>query len=580
MPQISREEAYPKFMRLGFNSSHFVWFLADLKFFETTNGYVFAYTQVGDVTLFALEPLIPEGNPPLAAAWGEVCAAISPTISAFVSVYKPFVQELTRLGFQNIRIGSEPWVKLTEWMPTGNSGRGVRSARNFAIKAGLHVEEWNWQDLEKSAEKRAALTQIYRDWTSPRWLSLSGFTLSTNPFSRMGDRRYFVLRSAKRIEGYVVASPVPKTKSYYLEDVILRRNAPKGSGELMTLEVMSALNTSQAFEASLGVVPAPLPRNTPPMDIPPLFRLLLVTVPAQLRAFYNFEGMELYRKRFKPHRWAEVFFAVGNHEKGTRSDTAAWMKSAAALLRAFKPRLSIGPRFTLDLVTAPFKNYPVSSSVAVLSIGLFIGVNHGGALPDLALTRFGFSGVTPFQEWFYRSVVSDLLYSDAFHFYTCFTPFLFFLMWAEKTRSRGFFVPFFLLSTIFDDFLNYAVVILPFAHLHSKIFTTLVTEKQVGGSLVLALLVGLQITHLRKHRELVFAGASILSMLGIIFVSGEIHSLLLNLNHFFFLSFGFITGKLKFEWDRMGNRKHAKDKSPALKSDETDEPLPGKSGRP
>jgi hypothetical protein len=570
MPLIDREVAYWKFKQLGFNSSHFVWFLAELDFFETRDGFVFAFKKIGEVTLFALEPLIPDGSPSFPEAWREVLQELSPRISAFVSVYPPFLEQLTSVGFQNIRVGSEPWVKLSEWMPTGNSARGVRSARNFAVKAGLRVEEWSPTDFEGNAPKRTELQAIYKDWAGGRWLSLRGFTLATDPFARMADRRYFIIRGTNRIEGYIIASPVPKTHSYYLEDIILRRDAPKGAGELLTLDSMAALNESGAFEASLGVCPAPLPRSEQNPDIPPLFRFLLVTIPAQLRAFYNFEGMELYRKRFKPYRWVNVYFAVGNHVKTERSDTLAWMKASLALLRAFKPRLSIGPGLVLDTTLKPWKRFPVTTSVFVVSVALFVGLNHGGILPESILTEFGFSGASPFKEWVYRSVVSDFLYSDAFHFYSCFSIFLALLYWAESTQRRIFFLAFFFSSVLFDDFLNYVVVILPFKHFHSSIFATLVSEKQVGGSLVLALFLGLQIVQLRKHRELIFVATSLLVVLGIIFVSGEIHALLLNLNHFFFLSFGFVAGKIKFEWDRNQNRKHAKDKTPVVRHSEAD----------
>jgi hypothetical protein len=571
MPVIDRDTAYASYLKLGFNSSHFVWYLANLKFYRTANGFIFGFTEIGGVTLFALEPLIPDGTPSFTEAWDEIVRELKPRISAFVSVYQPFLASLREVDFQYIRIGSEPWVKLTEWMPTGNSGRGVRSAKNFAIKAGLTVEEWPSGELEKSSEKRETIQAVYRDWAEPHWLNLSGFTLSTDPFQKMSDRRYFILRSPRRIEGYGVATPVPKTNSYYLEDMILRRDAPKGAGELLTLEVMSALNTSGAFEASLGVVPSPLPKTERNLDIPPLFRFLLVTVPAQLKFFYNLEGMELYRKRFKPHRWADVYFAVRNHSRPSQSDTAAWFKASLALFRAFRPRLNLSPRLIVRSFVDLLKNYPITVTNFVIGAGLFAAVNHGGNLPESALSRFGFAAALPLSEWFYRSVASDFLYTDPFHFYTCFIPFIGLLIWAENTQRRRFLVTFLVLASVFDDFINYVVVILPFKNVHGKIFEKLIAEKQVGCSLVLALLLGYLIVRLRRHRELVFVVTSLVALLGIISVSRDIQSIFLNLNHFFFISFGFIVGKVKFEWDRSETRKHAKDKPPQPSGERAEE---------
>ncbi|MBC7385532.1 MAG: DUF2156 domain-containing protein [Cryobacterium sp.] len=572
MPMIGREEAYSKFKRLGFNSSHFVWFLADLKFFETSKGYVFGFAVVGDVTLFALEPLAPDPIASFSEAWDEVCREISPKISAFISVYDPFLTDLKPHGFRSVKIGSEPWVKLTEWMPSGNSGKGVRSARNHAVKAGVRVEEWVAGDLEHDQKKRELFKEIYADWSSEQWLKLSGFTLATDAFQRMSDRRYFVVKSPEKIEGYLVASPVPKTRSYYLEDIILRRNAPKGSGELLTLEAMGALNRDQAYEASLGVVATANSedeaKNT---DLPPLVRFLLVTVPSQLSAFYNAEGMELYRKRFKPHRWADINLAVRCPEG--MNETVAWLKSFFALFRAFKPRLNISARLIRNGILRPLRRYPVTITVCLVSVAVFLAFNHGGTLQDGDLSRFGFVGLLPMNEWFFRSVVSDFFYSGAFHFYTCFIPFACLLAWSEKTQRRSFFLALVALASVFDDFVNYAVVIWPFKHYHPSIFGALMSEKQVGGSLLMALLLGLQITRFQKNRELLFVVTSLITVLAIVFVTGEIHILLLNLNHFVFLSFGFAIGKLKFEWERNQSRKHAKDRTPKVSS-EPDEPLP------
>ena len=101
MAHISAEIAYEKFLKLGANSSHFVWFLTKLDFFETSRGWVFAYLQRGPVTLFALEPLIPSGKlatEDFSSAWAEVETALQPKISFFVAVPDDFLNLLKKIG--------------------------------------------------------------------------------------------------------------------------------------------------------------------------------------------------------------------------------------------------------------------------------------------------------------------------------------------------------------------------------------------------------------------------------------------------------------------------------------------------
>src|SRR5437868_500754 len=92
MPFVTRSEAFAHFLCHGRNSSHFVWFLADLQFFQTSNHCIFGFKTRGKVTLIALEPLMPEVSPAaFTLAWSEFTQAIHPEIAAFVAVYGPFV---------------------------------------------------------------------------------------------------------------------------------------------------------------------------------------------------------------------------------------------------------------------------------------------------------------------------------------------------------------------------------------------------------------------------------------------------------------------------------------------------------
>jgi len=148
----------------------------------------------------------------------------------------------------------------------------------------------------------------------------------------------------------LIATPVYKSGSYYLEDLFYRRAAPRGVAELLTLEAMMALARAGAREASLGVVLLVDVAPTAPDRLSPLLRMLARVIPNLAQYLYNYKGIELFRKRFRPHRWADVFLAV--KPPPDRSPTVAWLKTLGAIVNALEPRL----QFSWPDVVTPVRN--------------------------------------------------------------------------------------------------------------------------------------------------------------------------------------------------------------------------------
>ncbi|MGK5082175.1 phosphatidylglycerol lysyltransferase domain-containing protein [Bdellovibrionota bacterium FG-1] len=570
MPFIESSPAYERFRKEGRNSSHFVWFLAKLRFFESSDGWIFGFTQIGSVTLLALEPLLPasatEYGPETATAfkkaWTEFCATVRPKISAFAAVYRPFCQILEQEGFQWIKAGEEPWVDLADCIPKGNAGKGVRSARNQAIHAGLRVEEWTAAEIQTDPSKRKVMEEIYHRWSSERLVALTGFMNATDPFAHMQDRRYFILKSAERVEAYLVATPVPGIQSYYLEDLITRPHAPRGTGELLTLEAMVSLQHSGARQASLGVVSMnSVDGHSAAGPIPKTVRFFMQTIPATFSRFYNFQGMEIYRKRFKPQRWESVHLCVKN-DLADLPDSRAWIKVLWALLLSFKPQLQLTPHWFLRTISKPVLRYPLTAAMVVINFLSFALINHFGSLPEKVLTKYGFFASAPLTEWPLRSVVSDFLYFDANHFFLWGVTFCVAIHWAERKHKLTFLVPFVAVVSLFDDFINYAVLVHPFQFFQPGIFKYLIANKDVGSSLCLATLVGLQLHQFRRLREPLFAIGMLVLVLAFALTSARLQFLVMNLNHVIFLVTGYMTGKVLFEVGRAKSRKASKGKAP------------------
>ena len=572
MPFVDRSRVLERFRTDGSNSSHFVWLLAELKYYECENEWIFAFKQVGDVTLIALEPLVPGAAGLRSARGGRVRRGLERVraqgpreVASFVSVYEPFAKLLRDSGFTCVKVGQEPWVSLPDCIPTGNAGKGVRNARNQALSAGLTVEEWTSEEIERDGEKKRILREIHHEWRSTRFIELSGFMNAVEPFKYASERRYFVLRAPSgSIEAYLIATPVPGRGGYFLEDLIARSNAPRGTGELLTLEAMVRLGESGGKEASLGVVSLTTidPKSAP--KLPPLIHFLMIQAPAAMSTVYNFSGMEIYRKRFKPRVWEAIHLGVRG-EKGSAT-TAEWLRLIFALVVAFRPRPQLTWGWLKEAILGPLRRTPITAIFAVVSITLFTRINHFGNLPDWALAKFGFFANANLTEWVTRTVVSDFLYFDPQHFFTCAIPLIGLVYWGERTHKRRFFVTLIICTILFDDVINYWVLVRPFAIFRPDMFRHLIHYKDVGGSLILATLVGMQLCQFRLIREPLVALITLAFVLGFAFTSEKLEWLIMNLNHAIFFVVGFLLGKAEFEYKRYLNRRASRRRPPVARA--------------
>jgi len=568
---LSYDEALERFKSQGRNSSHFVWFLTELRFYESFQGWVFGFIQIRGITFLALEPLIP-GAPTeytfqheidFDSAWNEFVQIINPRVVVFVSFYAPFLKLLKPLGFQTLKIGEEPWIDLKNCIPTGTAAKGVRSARNQALRAGVSIHEWPLELITHPTPEREEISKLVLEWKRSHLIDLGGFMNTVDPFMHPESRRYFVAKSRRgNLEAFVVATPIPGIQSYFLEDLIIKKGAPRGIAEFLLLEAMTTLGASGAKFASLGVISVKNLDKKYFDKIPHSVELLLTRTSRVLTWLYNFNGMDTFRKRFKPQKREFVFLGVKTYSKNKLPEPILWLKILFALLIAFKPKLQLSGFWLKQKAGTLLNTYPIAISVTLLSFGLFAGINHFGKLPDWALSHFSFTGKAPFSQWLLRSIVSDYIYFDPTHFWLSTGLLAFVIAWSERRHKRVFLIPFFTAVSIFDDYINYAVVIKPFSYLQPALFEKLISIKDVGGSLEIVTLVGLQFAGVRKNQDIFFTILVLTVILIFAFSSSQYHFFIINLNHFVFLCFGYIAGKIKLEVDQGKNRKASKGKTP------------------
>ena len=131
-------------------------------------------------------------------------------------------------GFADVQIGKEAVFDLTRFTLAGGNMELVRAATNKARREGVVVTEHHpfAPDAETINEE---LHEIPEAWLKYRGNHELGFVLGSLNLEQPSAKRYFIARSKKRIEGFVVCEPIFGRSGYYLDVTRRRSDAIRGT---------------------------------------------------------------------------------------------------------------------------------------------------------------------------------------------------------------------------------------------------------------------------------------------------------------------------------------------------------------
>lgn len=290
------------------HTNHPVVLISPHRFFQAEQGAIFPFHRALGCVSITCDPLMEGGacsSEELDAALAHFDEEFVKDAAVFAGVGAAVAEGLAQRGYSVLKMGEEPWVDLANFEPKGNRGKGIRAARNQALRAGCVAEEWS--EARFRAE-REAVDLVYREWRGLSMISLEGGVLSTCPFAEIPGRRYFVALRGERLEAVLIATPLKPGESYYLEDLVYRRKGVRGVQELLTLAAMEHLHDSGAKQASLGLV---LLRKLERSSISTFDPRSLTTrlLSLGIASVYNAQGQDLFRKRFAIDRWEGSYLA-------------------------------------------------------------------------------------------------------------------------------------------------------------------------------------------------------------------------------------------------------------------------------
>ncbi|MCW3095979.1 MAG: Lysylphosphatidylglycerol synthetase, domain of unknown function [Chthonomonadaceae bacterium] len=236
-----------------------------------------------------------------------------------------------------LEIGAQPIWNPQQWPALLKKHASLRAQINRARNKGVVVAEWE----DAQGARRAALQACLEEWLATRPFPTLRFLTAPVDLGEMRDRRLFVASSGESVIGFLIATPVPDRNGWLIEQIVRGRSAPNGMAEMLVGAAMEALAADGAEYVTLGLAPLSQRAETETEAQESWLRLLLTWVRAHGRRFYNFDGLDAFKAKFRPDSW-EPLYAIENEKRF--SFTALYAIAAAfsegppvvAMLRAMR----------------------------------------------------------------------------------------------------------------------------------------------------------------------------------------------------------------------------------------------------
>ena len=215
------------------------------------------------------------------------------------------LQELLRASstHSQVLLGAQPSFHPQEWPQMLASHASLRGQLHRARNKGVAVREYDVERASSDLQIRGCLIE----WLDRRGLPPLHFLIEPETLDRLYDRRVFVAERNGEPVGFLVASPVPQRHGWLVEQIIRGRLAPNGSAELMISAATTQVGAEGSDYITLGL--SPLSRNVAEemRGNPAWLRWVLAWMRAHGRRFYNFEGLDAFKRKFRPRAWEPVF---------------------------------------------------------------------------------------------------------------------------------------------------------------------------------------------------------------------------------------------------------------------------------
>lgn len=207
-------------------------------------------------------------------------------------------------GYSTVVLGAQPVWNPAYWAEIPARTPSLRAQLSRASRKDVHVSEWD--SARASGDDR--LRECLHRWLRTRRMPTLHFLVEPHTLHDLEGRRLFVAERAGQVVGFINASPVPARRGWLVEQFVRSDRAPNGTIEALLDCMMRAVAADGAAYVTMGLVPL---RHHVDDDAvatnPAWLGALLRFVRLHGRRFYNFDGLERFKSKFRPHFWEPIY---------------------------------------------------------------------------------------------------------------------------------------------------------------------------------------------------------------------------------------------------------------------------------
>ena len=309
----ARHKARELIFRYGWNPTAYQILNSDIRLWFSPDGEaVVGYVTRFKVRVAAGAPICDEARlADVAALFEQDAAEHGERVCWFAATARLQKVFAKTLPHASLTVGAQPAWNPASWQGILKQYSSLRGQLNRARNKGVQVSEWAMQ----RAADDAGLQRCLDEWIAQHPMPTLHFLTEPVTLDRLADRRIWVAEKSGVPVGFVIATPVPSRNGWLIEQTVRGKNAPNGTAELMIDSAMTGLAKSEASYVTLGMVPL-TPRTGTGTVGQFWLRTALTWARLHGRRFYNFEGLEAFKSKFKPETW-EPLFALSNEPRSS-----------------------------------------------------------------------------------------------------------------------------------------------------------------------------------------------------------------------------------------------------------------------
>ena len=236
--------------------------------------------------------------------WEAFAASLGSRTCYFGAAGRVFDALHGRPGYATVVLGAQPVWNPAYWAEIPARTASLRSQMHRAYNKGVRVSEW--APARASADER--LRECLRRWLHSRKLPTLHFLVEPHTLHDLEGRRVFVAERGAEVVGFINASPVAARRGWLVEQFVRSDRAPNGTIEALLDCTMRAVAADGAEYVTMGLVP--LRQRADDLAAatnPAWLGTLLAFVRLHGRRFYNFDGLERFKTKFRPHSWEPIY---------------------------------------------------------------------------------------------------------------------------------------------------------------------------------------------------------------------------------------------------------------------------------